>query len=264
MVKRTKESPGAPRAGNRISRSIRRGLGKDGHLEAIHKYQIDIPQFTIYLGADAPREDDSEGSFGITYKVADCFEKNLDNLSSKDPRRPILIKITNYGGYFEEGHQIIAAMNRCPNPITAEASKTIASMAGLVALAADRFYMIPPAKFMLHHGYCDFDGSLDLVQTNFIELEKAKELHLQLFVARLKEQGKFRDRSEEDVRAMLLHEMRQKRDVWLDAYEAQEWGICDQGRDRATKRNETRRVGIREVLNMEITVKIEVVAKKRG
>lgn len=235
-------------------KKLREGLFGDRHLSDLHDIGVDRKQRIIYLGKHPATENEGHS---VDERMADAFEKNLDLLHALDKKAPILIKISSFGGHYTEGHQIISAINECPNPITAIGVKDTCSMAALIALAADRFMLRPAAKYMIHHGYTTYDGSVQLAHTDFKELVKGQELHLQMVIARLKEQGKFNTLSEGDIRAVLVREMSDHNDIWLDRHQAIEWGIVDrETNERITKRNEARREKIYTVLNAEYSVQV--------
>lgn len=245
----------------------RRNLMGDFFLEDIHDYRIDRYTFTIYVGGETTFIDaDNPESLepGVEHNMADRFELNLGTLSGIDPNRPILINMASCGGHWEEGMQMMGAILVCPNPVTILASKWARSMTSIITLGADRFVLRPPGQYMFHHGSYQFSGLAQEAETDMIELLKVREMMLRIYIARLRERGKFKKWSEDRIYAMLVESMEKKIDVWLDADEAKLWGFIDDVFDgdwdtlRASARNEKRRKKMFEVLRRPIKVDIKV------
>lgn len=234
--------------------------------EDVHLYRINRPTFTIYVGGDVNSllalEELPEP--GVEYNMADRFELNLGILSGINPRRPILVQMASCGGNWEEGMQMFGAILTCPNPVTVLATKWARSMTSIIPLAADRFVLRPPAKYMYHQGTYGFSGLEQEADTDDLERRKIMETMLHIYMARLHEQGMFIGRSEEKIRAVLEQGIREKIDVWFTADEAKRWGFVDDvflgdfNTLRAKKRNEARRACMLEVLRRPIQVHIEV------
>jgi len=246
----------------------RRALLGDFVLEDTHYYCIDRHSFTIYVGGDpyisASAADRGFVEPGVEHHMADRFDKNLDILSGIDPERPILIKMSSCGGYWDEGMQMFSAILSCPNPVTVLATKWARSMTSLIPLAADRFVMRLPAQYMFHGGSFSFEGLNQEADTADLERRKAHEIMLKIYVARLRERGIFHKQKEKDIRDMLDERMRKRIDVWLSTTEAERWGFVDAIFDgdfdtlRAEKRNEKRRQAMLSVLRAAVDVKVRV------
>jgi ATP-dependent protease ClpP protease subunit len=211
---------------------LRKALTAGYPLEDLHTYRVDQHAFTIYVGGDPHDEGDSEETRGVepgvTHHMADRFEINLGFLSRLNPRRPILIQMASCGGNWEEGMQMFSAILHCQNPITVLATKWARSMTSLIPLAADRFVIRAPATYMFHHGTTDFSGLAgEEVDTFKEEVDKAKHMMLAVYIARLREQGKFKKYSTKRIHEMLQDKMRRKIDVWLSADDAVKWGFAD-------------------------------------
>jgi ATP-dependent protease ClpP protease subunit len=128
-------------------------------------------------------------------------------------------------------------------------------MTSLIPLAADRFLIRPPAQYMIHHGTYMFSGHAGgEADTAFQELQNTRRMMLDIYVTRLKEQGKFKDQYHENIRQMLADIMQKKSDVWLSADEAVEWGFIDSVFEgdysslRAGGRNLARRARMMDVI----------------
>lgn len=242
----------------------RKGLQGDFLLEDVHQYRLDRHTFTVHVGGDPEAyQPDDGGEPGVEHSMADRFEMNLAILSGISKSRPILVNLSSCGGSWDEGMKMLGAILTCPNPVTVLGTKWCRSMTSLIPLAADRFVMRPPSGYMYHHGTYGFYGTVAEAVTDHLELLRSREMMLRLYVARLREQGKFCQWSERRIRTMLDESMEQKMDVWLSADEAVEWGFADglhlgDAGLRATRKNAQRRASVMDVLRRPISVKVSV------
>lgn len=244
-------------------RRLTRALMSDYALDNWHQHRVDREAFIIYVGGDPHDEGDFEGNHGVepgvTHHMADRLELNLSILTHINPKRPVLIVMATCGGNWEEGMQMFGALLTCPNPITILGTKHCRSMSSIVPLAADRFVMRPPAEFMYHYGTWGFEGLAGgQAWTEFAQLKKFNNMMLRIYVARLKEQGKFAKQHPAKIRHMLEGNLDRKVDVFLSTDEAVQWGFSDGVSlgpvDRALKRNTKRRSAMMAVLRRPVGV----------
>ncbi|MCK9344600.1 MAG: ATP-dependent Clp protease proteolytic subunit [Candidatus Pacebacteria bacterium] len=236
--------------------------------EDVHNFRVNRSDFIIYVGGDPghleSHSDLELGEPGVEYMMANRFEANLHLLSSIDPKRPLVVVMSSCGGDMEAGLQMFGALLTCPNPTTVIATKWARSMTSIIPLAADRFYIRPPAQYMYHHGQYATYGLDQEAQTNDIERRKSRELMFRIYVARLKEQGKYRSKPPKWIRKKLDSLIRKHIDVWFSADEAVEWGFADAIWDgssknkRAQKVNHARRKLMMEVLRRPINVEVKI------
>ena len=237
----------------KTTRRLRRALMSDFALDNWHEHRVDREAFIVFVGGD-PHEETSTGEEpGVTHHMADRLELNLSVLTHINPKRPILLVLSSCGGNWEEGMQMFSALLTCPNPITVVGVKHCRSMTSLIPLAADKFYIRPPAQYMYHYGCFGWDGLAgEEAWTAFEELKAANDMMLRIYVARLKEQGKYSKDHPAKVRAMLEDKMRRKVDVFLSADDAVQWGFADALAlaevERAPRRNLRRRNAMMAVL----------------
>lgn len=236
-----------------------KSLMGDFVLEDIHLYRVNRHSFTVYVGGDplhASNEDHEEP--GVEYLMADRFEMNLSILSGIDPHRPILVHLASCGGDWYAGMQMFGAIVACPNPVTVLATRWARSMTSIIPLAADRFVMRPPARYMIHDGHCAMSGTTKEALTDSEEMRKSSEVMMRLYVARLKERGPHKTKSDDDISATLRGLMDRKSDVWLSADEAKRWGFVDHVFDGnwtnllATSPNQSRRKRMLSVLRKPV------------
>lgn len=196
----------------------------------MHAHRVDRNSFTIFVGGDPAHDGyDHEGiEPGVEYRMADRFDINMSLLSRINSKRPILVQMSSCGGHWDEGMQMFGSILASPNPVTVMATKWARSMTSIIPLAADKFVIRPPAQYMIHHGTYGYEGGAgEEAETAWEELKKARECMLQIYVARLRAQGKFKMWTDEKIYTMLEDRMRRKVDVWLSGDEAVEWGFID-------------------------------------
>ncbi len=235
-------------------RRVHKGLMRDHLLEDVHSYRVNRHARIIYVESD-PNAISDGGDPSIEWEMANRLGRNLDILEGLNNKKPILIKTANYGGYWHEGRQMMDAILLCKCPITVLATKMAASMGSLFPLVADRFLLTPSAKYMYHYGYVSYEGrNGEAADSDDEERRKDNDLMIRVYVARLREQGKFKRMSEENLRAMIEGNMRSKADVWLPPHEAKSWGFVDgvyTGNEplRTTTKNVERRKRMLEVID---------------
>jgi len=253
---KTQESSSATEV--KVEASTKRALLGDFALEDAHLYRMLRGTFMIYMGNEATEilgEGAQSDEPAVEHNMATRFEINLHILSNIDPTRPILIIQSSDGGYWESGMQIFSAILACPNPITLLAVRDARSMTSIIPLAADRFLLRPSAKYMFHHGTWSFDGLVQEGITDFWELLCTREIMFRIYIARLKERGKYKDMEEESLRKKLEQAIQKRTDVWIEAPVAQRLGFVDKvingiltRNHLATARNEKRRKIMTKVL----------------
>lgn len=238
----------------------RRALLEPNLIEDVHDYRVNRHTFSIYVGGDPSIYGNCDNEIhaepGVEHHMADRFDINLNLLSDIDPNRPILVTLASCGGNWYEGMQMFGAILTCPNPVTVVATKWARSMSSIIPLAADRFLLRPPARYMFHHGTNGYSGQSGEEFTTFVEEhEVSKRTMLDIYVNRLKSQGAFKHKPAEDIYEMLSDKMRRKVDVWLSAKDAVWWGFADGiytgdvSNLRATKVNDSRRKTMLSAIN---------------
>ena len=235
------------------STRLRKSLLGDYALDNWHNHRVDREAFIIYVGSDPRQEQNDSDEAGVEHHMADRLELNLNILNHIDPNRPILIVMGTCGGDWDAGMQMFGALLTVTNPITVLGTRHNRSMSSIIPLAADRFLMRPPTKFMFHYGTWGFDGTAGgAALAAFTQLKDSNDVMTRLYVARLKEQGKFKNKHPSFIRHMLEEQMNRKGDVWLSTDEAVDWGFADGVAlgpvPRIEKRNMKRRGAMMAVL----------------
>lgn len=240
---------------------VRRSLTEAPVLGDLHGQGVDKHSFTVYVSGDhSAKPDDDNCEPGVTFQMADRFERNLAFLSSINRARPVTVMLASNGGYWEEGMQMFGAMLTCPNPITVIGTKHCRSMTSIIPLAADRFLLRPPTGYMIHRGMSGFGGTEAECDAQDVQRRKDDELMLRIYVARLRETSRA---SEVRLKEGLQRQFAQRVDVWYDTNEAIEAGFVDgvytgQRNAAVTKINTQRRKRMLDAISRPVTVTITV------
>jgi ATP-dependent protease ClpP protease subunit len=195
----------------------------------IHNHNLDLQRNEIYLFG---REEFSYGAGemipepGVEFTMANQFIKSIRILQLHSPT-PILVHMKTCGGMWEEGMAIYDAIASCPNEVIVLNYTHARSMSSLIPLAASKFVMMPHSTYMIHEGTFGFEGTQKQLRTEYIEAEKSMEEMLNIYVVRLKSQGKFKSKSAKWIREMLSGMMNDREEVYLTAKEAVEYGFAD-------------------------------------
>lgn len=210
-----------------IDKLIKYGISDP--IYTIHDHGLDLKANHIYLlGEETYAHYEAEGAEpGVEFLMANRFIKNLNILMRKG-HDPILIHMKTNGGYWEEGMAIYDAIQACPNPITILNYTHARSMSSLIFLAANKRVMMPHSTFMFHDGTIGIDGTVRQFLTEHTQVQKTTSQMMKIYIKALREQGKFSKWKEERIYKKLRELMDKKEEVYLDAYEAADWGFADE------------------------------------
>lgn len=217
----------------RRGRVIFPSVSQNFAVEELHAHGINLMDFSIYL-TGYPKEygDGGDAQYdepGVEYQMATQFIKNLHILSSKDPKKPILIHMKTCGGYWEEGMAIFDAIRACPNPTTILSYTHARSMSSIILQAADKRVLMPHSYFLFHEGTLALSGTSKVVLSMARWEEKITgPTMLDIYSHSLKKKGKYSKHSPAWIKAMLQKHMNAKEDVHLTAREAVDWGFADE------------------------------------
>lgn len=149
---------------------------------------------------------DEIGSWGIRAKD---FIRDLKGLGEVDE---ILLAIHSPGGDVFDGLAIYQALLSHPARVVARIDGLAASMASVVAMAADEILMAPTAMMMIHNPWSSAAGDADDLRKEADLLDKAKESLLAAY-------GR---RAEREQAAAWMDE-----ETWFSGQEALEAGLAD-------------------------------------
>ncbi|HEK0205820.1 TPA: Clp protease ClpP [Pseudomonas aeruginosa] len=152
---------------------------------------------------------DEIGVWGITAQQFARELKALGDLSL------ISLRIHSPGGDVFEGTAVYNLLKNHPARVEAHVDGLAASMASVIAMAADTIYMPENAMMMVHRPWGIQGGEADDMRRYADLLEKIEGTMVAAYMAKT---GK----SEEDIKSLL------KAETWMDGREAVEAGFADQ------------------------------------
>ena len=150
---------------------------------------------------------DEIGVHGITAK---SFLQDLKDLGGKN----ITLHINSTGGDVFEGQAIYTALKNYTGKVTAKIEGLAASMATVIALAADTIEMTSNSLFMIHSPMSNVFGNKSQMRKQINALEKVEATMLKVYSKRT-------GLDEDKISYMLDSE------TWLSADEAKEMGFVD-------------------------------------
>ena len=205
----------------------------DDDMYTLHEYDLDYENNEIYLiGAReysaGVGDDTDQGEPGVEHIMAGRFIKNLQSLMKKEGNDPIVVHMKTCGGHWGEGMAIYDALKMCPNPITILSYTHARSMSSLIFLAANKRVMMPHSTFMFHEGSMFGGGTVKQYLTEAVEVKKAGDQMLGVYIDALKKQGSMKSWSRKRIKEWLIHEMAFKEEVYLDAQESVKLGFADE------------------------------------
>lgn len=257
-----------PSASQQTNGTTAKELLGDFILEDVHLYRLDRHKRIIHLDGEET-DPHSESEPGVEHNMQARFKRNLGILTGINDSLPILVEMSTCGGYWEEGMAIFSSILTCPAPVTVLAHKWSRSMSSIIPLAADKFVLMPTAKYMFHFGSYTFSGIEQEANTADIERRTATRRMLNIYTARLKERGTYNKWSEMRIVKWLEDRMKENIDAWYDPHDAVRIGFADAvfdgnwSRLRATSKNTNRRKRMLAVLDRIIEPKITLVDRPR-
>lgn len=151
---------------------------------------------------------DEIGVHGITAK---SFLGDLQGLKGKD----ITVHINSTGGDVFQGQAIYTALKNYSGKVTVKIEGLAASMATIIALAADKVEMTSNSLFMIHSPMSTVFGNKAQMRKQVNALEKIETTMLNVYKAKT-------NISEDEIEQMMV------RETWLSAQEALELGFVDE------------------------------------
>ena len=200
-------------------------------IEAIHSYNIDIPQRELYLCGEPESCAGEEGDEpGVEFIMANRLVANIRYLANQDAEKPILIHMKTGGGYWTEGMAIYDAIVACPCPVHILNYSHARSMSSIIFQAADWRAMMPSSYFMFHFGEIGVGGELRAVASD-LDFTRRVDTPLMLGIyaraIQASKTAKFAKWSVARITGYLERQMEKKSNVYLTAPEAVEWGFAD-------------------------------------
>ena len=157
---------------------------------------------------------DEIGVHGISAKG---FLEDLKDLKGQD----IVVHINSSGGDVFQGQAIYTALKNYTGKVTVKIEGLAASMATVIALAADKIEMTANSLFMIHSPMSNVFGNKSQMRKQINALEKVESTMLNVYTKKTK-------LSEDKVSLMMETE------TWLSADEALEMGFIDEVTGKVT------------------------------
>ena len=151
---------------------------------------------------------DEIGMFGVDAKSFIDEMKNIPNDTS------VLLRINSPGGSVIDGLAIYDAISRMPQKVTSRIEGIAASMASVIALAADEVIMSENSLYMIHNVGGGVVGESDDLRKAADLMDKMGDRLVNIYVAKS-------GQSEEQIRSWMDEE------TWFNSIEAQEAGFIN-------------------------------------
>ena len=151
---------------------------------------------------------DEIGMYGIDAKSFIDEIKNIPNDTS------VLLRINSPGGSVIDGLAIYDAINRMPQKATSRIEGIAASMASVIALAADEVIMSENSLYMIHNVGGGVVGGSDDLRKAAELMDKMGDRLVNIYVSKT-------GQSEEQIRSWMDEE------TWFSSIEAQEAGFIN-------------------------------------
>lgn len=151
---------------------------------------------------------------GIGSKIdGDYFAQQLASLDA-DELDMIHIRVNSPGGHVFQGMSIVSALLSMNTPVCVHIDGIAASMAAVIAVAADRVYMMDYAKMMIHDPYFVDTDSQTMNAKQRKVIARLTDMLRQVLVRR---------GMDEATMSKLMRE-----ETWFSAEEAKNAGLCDE------------------------------------
>ena len=151
---------------------------------------------------------DEIGNFGVDAKSFINEIKQIPNDTS------VLLRINSPGGSVIDGLAIYDAINRMPQKVTARIEGIAASMASVIALAADEVIMSENSLYMIHNVWGGEVGDSDDLRKAADLMDKMGERLINIYVSKT-------GQTEEQIRSWMDEE------TWFNSSEAKEAGFIN-------------------------------------
>lgn len=189
----------------------------------IHGHNINHHTREIYVHGAYSEEEP-----GVDFRMGTTFVKNMHILDSQKVAN-ILIHMHTIGGDWDHGMAMFWAIRFAKSPVTILAHSHASSMSGILLQAADNRVIMPDCNFMIHHGsiYVN-DDSIAVKSAVDVNNRLCKRM-LHIFARRaiLGRYFKERDQNEEQIMRFMDRKIKDKRDWFLTAEEAVDFGFAD-------------------------------------
>jgi ATP-dependent protease ClpP protease subunit len=203
---------------------------QDDPLFYLYNHDLDVKGSEIFLGGvDRGYEVAPDGAEpGVDYVMANRFIKNARTLMKNKPKDDLLVHMSSCGGDWNFGMAIYDSIRAYPNRVTILAYGHARSMTSIILQAANKRVLMPHCDFMFHLGsYGDY-GTQKEVESNISFYKKSTTIMLDIYSSRMKERGKFQNKTIKYIKDWLKREMDKRENVWMTPKQAVELGLADE------------------------------------
>lgn len=203
---------------------------QDDPMYYIYNHDVDIKANEIYLtGVDRGYEVAPEGAEpGVDFVMASRFIRNIRTCMKHNPDSALLIHQLTAGGDWTFGMAIYDAIRAYPNLVTVLGYGHVRSMSSIFFQACNKRVLMPHCTFMFHMGTYADSGTQKEVESNVEFYKKTTARMVEIYAARMKEQGKLSHHTLPYIKRWLRERMDRKENVWLSAKQAVEYGLADE------------------------------------
>ena len=173
------------------------------------------------------KEMENKYSFELLNDVFDYgYElQELNSLLKSANGSKVEINIASNGGSVFAGIKLGALIENYEGQTVSNIYGLAASIATVVALAADEVLISKNAFFMIHKSWAFFVGNEKEIKKDLEVLEEIDEMLLDIYVSKIKKSGKLMDGSEEKTREEVKKMMEEE--TFLNSSKAIELGLVD-------------------------------------
>lgn len=195
----------------------------------IHDYGVNLNTNEVYITPAVTDSVIGSEEPGVDHSMATRFIMNLNICRVVNPNKPLAVIMKTCGGSWEEGMAMFDAILTYPFHVTVLNYTHSRSMSSMIPLAATKCVMMPNSTFMFHEGtYCE-EGTFKEVRSGVEFYHRvASQTMLDIYCQRMLQKGKYKDRSEKQIKKILNDYMNRRENVYLTARQAVEWGFYDE------------------------------------
>jgi ATP-dependent protease ClpP protease subunit len=191
----------------------------------VHSHDINYHTREIYVHSHFDYLDEEPG---VDFRMATAFLKNMHILDSRGSDS-ILVHMHTVGGEWNDGMAMFWAIRHAQSPVTLLAHSHASSMSGIILQAADKRVLVPDCDFMIHHGSIAVADDSIAVKSAVETNNRLCKRMLQIFARRAIMAPYFKNLGydEKKIEVWLDRKIKEKRDWYLTAEEAIEYGFAD-------------------------------------
>jgi len=198
---------------------IAKTLPHEDYLATLFNQHVDIIGRTIFLQSVYTSEDGDDES-GTDAHMYACLMKGMSLLEQQDPKKPIKIVLSTFGGSVYYALAIYNRLKISPCHIVIHGYGPIMSGGSIIFAAADEGYLAQDASLMIHYVEDTIESMRNQERNSRIkEINRLDARLIEIYVERIERSGKSADKK-------LLHAETDKT-LYLTAQQAVRRGFAD-------------------------------------